>query len=104
MGLFDNTIAQDIQAVAAAPQTITDFISNAPSTDLVQVGVAQLGNVTPAQIAAGVTGAAAQAAPVPSKVPPVSTANAATIKATATTGGSTLLMIAAGWYFLRKYI
>lgn len=104
MGFLDSfsssPIAQDIQNATPAVNSIDQYLSDsgASTPNLVSVGTAALGNLTPAQIEAGLTGAPAQPT-----VAPTQAQKAADIPAArALTASSTTLALvaaAAAYYF-----
>lgn len=107
MGFFDTSIASTVSSVATKAQSVSDFIANTTPASLIKEGVAQAGNLTPAQIASGLTGAPAQPSVVPSKAPADSVNNASPIPGqivgAATSGmgkGVMMLLVVAGAYFL----
>lgn len=79
MGFFDSSIAQSVQSVVQKAQSVDSFIANNTPSSLIKEGVAQAGNLTPAQIASGLTGAPAQPSIVPSSVPASEISNASPI-------------------------
>lgn len=107
MGFFDSSIAQSVQSVVQKAQSVDNFIANNTPASLIKEGVAQAGNLTPAQIASGLTGAPAQPSVVPSSVPADEISNASPIPGQiigAVTGGAgkgvmLLAALAAGYYF-----
>lgn len=106
MGFFDNSISSSIAQVQKQAISIDQFINNSPVDQLVGIGVAAAGNLTPAQIAAGFTGSPSQPSVVPSKVAPGAIANASPGggAAPAAMGVGMLALIGAAVYFfvLRK--